>query len=92
MRDLNLEAKLVWQRGVFGSGRLTDRGRERETFDEPIGLDNPFLALDNVIVAPHLASYTKEAHDQLDLNAFKKVKSILRGDTLWDVKNSELFD
>ena len=60
--------------------------------DEPTGLDNPFLGLDNVIVAPHFASYTKEAYEQLDQNAFKKVKAILAGETLWDVKNHELFD
>lgn len=60
--------------------------------DEPRGLDNPFLQLDNVIVAPHFASYTKEAYEQLDVNALKKAKAILAGEPLWDVKNKALFE
>ena len=59
--------------------------------DEPTGFDNPFLALDNVIVAPHFASYTKEAYEQLDQNALKKVKALLAGDPLWDVKNKAVL-
>ncbi|MEM7117654.1 MAG: hydroxyacid dehydrogenase [Chloroflexota bacterium] len=59
--------------------------------DEPRGLDNPFLQLDNVIVAPHFASYTREAYEQLDVNALKKAKAILAGEPLWDVKNREVL-
>ena len=55
--------------------------------DEPLDLMNPFLALDNVIVAPHFASYTKEAYQQLDANALAKAKAILNCQPLWDVKN-----
>ena len=59
--------------------------------DEPTDLTNPFLTLDNVIVAPHFASYTKVAYDQLDRNAFAKVQASLAGSELWDVKNKEVL-
>ncbi len=58
--------------------------------NEPTDKNNPFLQLDNVIVAPHLASYTKEAFEQLDENALKKALAILNGEPLWDVKNGIL--
>ena len=59
--------------------------------DEPRDLSNPFLQLDNVIVAPHFASYTKEAYEQLDISALAKAKAILAGAELWDVKNKEVL-
>ncbi len=58
--------------------------------DEPRDLNNPFLQLDNVLVAPHFASYTKEAYEQLDVNALAKVKALLAGEALWDIKNKDV--
>ena len=59
---------------------------------EPNDLNNPFLSLENTIVAPHLASYTPEAYDELDIDMLNKVKAVLAGDPLWDVKNPEVFE
>lgn len=56
---------------------------------EPIELDNPFLTMDNVIVAPHLASYTRETYETLDKNALGKALTILNDEPLWDVKKPE---
>ena len=58
--------------------------------DEPRDLSNPFLQLDNVIIAPHFASYTAEAYEELDRDALAKVKAILNGDDLWDLKNTDV--
>lgn len=71
-------------------GRIAGAGLD-VFLNEPTGLDNPFLMMDNVIIAPHLASYTREAYETLDKNALQKALAILNDEPLWDVKNPEVF-
>jgi len=58
---------------------------------EPPGADYPLFKLDNVIVTPHIASYTKEAIINMDLIQARDVVKALRGERPEFVANPEVF-
>jgi D-3-phosphoglycerate dehydrogenase len=47
---------------------------------EPPEKDNPLFALDNVVLTPHLASFTDEGRRRMGLTVAEDVLSVLRGD------------
>jgi len=60
------------------AGRL--RGAALDVFqDEPIAPTHPLLALDNVIVTPHLAWYSDRAQSDVRLRAAEEVRRVLLG-------------
>jgi D-3-phosphoglycerate dehydrogenase len=60
--------------------------------EEPLSLHNPLLALDNVILTPHFAWYTKEAFERLESETVQRVLEILQGKTPKNVVNIEVFE
>ena len=56
---------------------------------EPLSTDHPLLQLDNVVLSPHLAFYTKEAHERLEQQCLRKISDVLQGRMPDDVKNRE---
>ncbi|KJS82870.1 MAG: hypothetical protein JM58_13750 [Peptococcaceae bacterium BICA1-8] len=46
---------------------------------EPPSVDNPLLALDNVIVTPHMGAYTEEAMAEISEVCAKNVIRVLSG-------------
>jgi len=58
---------------------------------EPPGADCPLFQLDNVVVAPHIASYTREAVLNVDLVQARDVVKALRGEKPEFVANPEVL-
>lgn len=49
---------------------------------EPMGADHPLLSLDNVVVTPHIAMYSKEAIDAVSLICARNVAACLNGEEM----------
>jgi D-3-phosphoglycerate dehydrogenase len=56
---------------------------------EPLSRDSPLLALDNVIVSPHIASYTREAQAYCDRVVQEDVIRFARGERMRYLANPE---
>jgi D-3-phosphoglycerate dehydrogenase len=59
---------------------------------EPLESNHPFLELDNVILTPHLAWYTKEAYERLEKETLLRALEILDGKIPRNVKNPEVLE
>lgn len=46
---------------------------------EPPAKDNPLLTLDNIIITPHAAFFTKDSYEELRRKAAEEVKRVLEG-------------
>ena len=57
--------------------------------EEPVLSDNPLLALDNVILTPHLAWYTAEADTRLSTESADRTLEIFDGKTPRNLVNAE---
>ncbi len=57
--------------------------------EEPLLPGHPLLALQNVILTPHLAWYTKEAAARLEQEILQQTLEILEGKTPQNIKNPE---
>lgn len=59
---------------------------------EPPGAENPLLQLHNAVVAPHIASYTREALVRVDLTQARDVVKALKGERPDLVANPEVIE
>jgi len=46
---------------------------------EPVNVDNPLLRMENVIVTPHIAWFTREAVERMDITVANDVAAVLKG-------------
>ena len=58
---------------------------------EPPQADNPLFSLDNVVLTPHLASFTDDGRRRMGLMAAKGVTSVLRGEKPQYLANPEVY-
>lgn len=72
------------------SGQLAAAGLD-VTEPEPLPLDHPLLHLDNVLVTPHVASWTDEAKRRMLLMAVGEVLAVLTGGTPSNLINPEVL-
>ena len=59
---------------------------------EPPQVDNPLFALDNVVLTPHLASFTEQGRRRMGLMVAEDVLKMLRGETPTYCANFEVLD
>jgi D-3-phosphoglycerate dehydrogenase len=59
--------------------------------EEPLKADNPLLKMENVILTPHMAWYTREAYDRLAQETLQRVLEILDGKIPYNLKNPEVI-
>lgn len=76
--------------GALQSGAIA--GAALDVFEqEPIADDDPLLALDNVILAPHALSWTDESFRLMGESAFRSILDVSRGRPPQHVVNSEVL-
>ncbi len=61
------------------------------TDPEPLPMDSPLLELDNLIIAPHIASASKATRDKMALMAAQNLIAGLRGEPLPHCVNPEVY-
>jgi D-3-phosphoglycerate dehydrogenase len=59
--------------------------------DEPLKPGHPLFALENVILTPHLAWFTKEAAERLEQETLQRALEILEGRLPQNIKNPEVL-
>ncbi|MCL5950174.1 MAG: phosphoglycerate dehydrogenase [Chloroflexi bacterium] len=72
---LNDEALIQALREHRIAGAALDAFRQ-----EPLPRDHPFFSLDNILLTPHMAGYSREANERTSISAAEDVARILRGD------------
>ena len=74
---------------AWKGGRLAGAG-----FDviphEPLNPGHPLLGMDNVLVTPHLAWYTREAFERVERQTLDNVLDVLAGRRPRNLKNVEV--
>jgi D-3-phosphoglycerate dehydrogenase len=60
--------------------------------DEPLKPNHPFFALDNVILTPHLAWYTKQAQNRLEQETLQRTLEIFEGRLPQNIKNPQVLE
>ncbi len=61
------------------------------TEPEPLPLEHPLFTLDNIVIAPHIASASKAARDKMSWMAAKNLLSGLNGDRLPNCVNPQVY-
>jgi len=61
------------------------------TEPEPIRLDDPLLTLDNIIIAPHIASASYQTRDKMAMMAAANLIAGLRGERLPNCVNPQVY-
>jgi glyoxylate reductase len=62
------------------------------TEPEPLPVDNPLLTLDNLIIAPHIASASTVARDNMSWMAAKNLIAGLKGEPLPNCVNPQVYE
>ena len=61
------------------------------TEPEPLPMDSPLLTLDNLIIAPHIASASKVTRDKMAWMAAKNLIAGLKGERLPNCVNPQVY-
>jgi D-3-phosphoglycerate dehydrogenase len=76
---------------VLAANRI--RGAALDVFEEqPLPRDHPFLALDNVILSPHVAGLTEESMQRMSQGAAEEAKRLLAFERPLNLCNPEIWE
>ena len=82
--DPNALYEALKEHRIFGAGLdVTD--------PEPLPLNSPLLTLDNIVIAPHIASASKTARDQMSWMAAQNLIAGLKGERLPNCVNPQVY-
>ena len=59
--------------------------------EEPLAPSHGLFKLDNVVLSPHFAFYSKEAHERLENDCLAAIEAIFEGRTPNNVKNTDVL-
>jgi len=82
--DLDALYEALKERRIFAAGLDV-------TEPEPLPLDSPLLTLDNIIIAPHIASASKTARANMSWMAAQNLIAGLKGDRLPNCVNPQVY-
>jgi glyoxylate reductase len=82
--DLDALYEALKERRIFAAGLDV-------TEPEPLPMSSPLLTLDNVIIAPHIASASKATRDKMSWMAAQNLISGLKGDRLPNCVNPQVY-
>ena len=82
--DLDALYDALKERRIFGAGLDV-------TEPEPLPSDSPLLTLDNVVIAPHIASASKTSRDKMSWMAAKNLIAGLNGEHLPNCVNPQVY-
>jgi len=74
----------LWERRIAGTALDVQA-------NEPLHPDNPLLELDNIIVSPHIASYTREAQAHCDRAVQEDAIRFIKGEHMRFLANPEVL-
>ncbi|WP_127125778.1 C-terminal binding protein [Georgenia sp. SYP-B2076] len=72
------------------AGRIAGAGIDVHE-QEPLPVDHPLVALDNVVLTPHLAWYTEESYDELKRRTIENVVEVCAGRPPRNIVNPEVL-
>ena len=82
--DPNALYEALKEHRIFGAGLdVTD--------PEPLPLDSPLMILDNLVIAPHIASASKTAREQMSWMAAQNLIAGLKGERLPNCANPQVY-
>lgn len=82
--DMNALYEALKKQRIFGAGLDV-------TEPEPLPLDSPLLTLDNVIIAPHIASASKTTREKMSWMAAQNLIAGLKGERLPNCVNPQVY-
>lgn len=59
---------------------------------QPLPRDHPFLALDNIVLTPHVAALTEESSEKMSTGAAQQILQLLNGERPRFLVNPEVWD
>jgi len=75
---------------ALAQGEIAGAGLDVFT-TEPLADGHPLLAMEQVVLSPHFAFYSREAYERLEQDCLKKIRALVAGELPRDVKNADLL-
>jgi glyoxylate reductase len=82
--DMNALYEALKEKRIFGAGVDV-------TEPEPLPMDSPLLTLDNIVIAPHIASASKTTREKMSWMAAQNLIAGLKGERLPNCVNSQVY-